>query len=256
MAQPEAALPHAAVRVPPPSAPAASRPGSPASSIPPASGPASISQASISQASISQASSSQASSGPASSSPASSGPGASELEQRDDARLRKAFDEHYGFVWRYLRRLGLAAADADDATQQVFVVLSRKLDRVELGKERAYLCGVAVRVCSELRRAKQRRREVTGHEVQEPTDASPGPDGMADKERARALLDEALDQMDDKLRAVFVLFELEEQPTAAIGDMLELPTGTVASRLRRGREQFHAIIKRMRARGRLPGGER
>ena len=83
-----------------------------------------------------------------------------------------------------------------------------------------------------------------------------GPEGVADRERARALLDSVLDQMDDPLRTVFVLFEMEELSTAEIAAMVDVPTGTAASRLRRAREQFHAIIKRMRAGGQLPEEER
>ncbi|MEQ9319261.1 MAG: sigma-70 family RNA polymerase sigma factor [Polyangiaceae bacterium] len=179
-----------------------------------------------------------------------------EDEPRDERRLRQIFDDHFSFVWRYLRRMGLSSADADDAAQQVFVVLSRKLDRVELGKEKAFLCGTAIRVCSEVRRARSRRREVHEVDYAEPVDHRLGPEGVADRERARALLDSVLDQMDDPLRTVFVLFEMEELSTAEIAAMVDVPTGTAASRLRRAREQFHAIIKRMRAGGQLPEEER
>lgn len=173
-------------------------------------------------------------------------------EPGDEARLRRIFDDHFTFVWRYLRRMGLSSADADDAAQQVFVVLSRKLDRVEPGKEKAFLCGTAIRVCSEVRRARSRRREV--HEVDhaELVDHRLGPDAVADRERARVLLDRVLDQMDDALRTVFVLFEIEELSTAEIATIVDVPSGTAASRLRRAREQFRAIMKRMRAGGQLP----
>ena len=179
-----------------------------------------------------------------------------EVRPRDDARLRRIFDEHFTFVWRYLRRMGLSEADADDAAQQVFVVLARRLETIDPTKERAFLCGTAVRVFSEHRRARMRRREVAGDAVAEPIDTKLGPDAIADRERARVLLDRVLDQMDEKLRSVFVLFELEEMSTLQIADMLALPTGTVASRLRRARESFRAIIKRMRAAGELPGTNR
>ncbi len=172
---------------------------------------------------------------------------------QDEVRLRRVFDEQFTFVWRYLRRMGLSEADADDAAQKVFVVLARKLDGIETSKERAFLCGIAVRVFSEVRRARIRRREVAGDAVAEPVDRGLGPDDLADRERARALLDAVLGQMEDKIRSVFVLFELEELSTAQIAKMLQLPPGTVASRLRRGRESFQAIVKRMRASGLLPG---
>jgi RNA polymerase sigma-70 factor (ECF subfamily) len=56
-------------------------------------------------------------------------------------------------------------------------------------------------------------------------------------------------------RSVFVLFELEELTVPEIADMLELPIGTVASRLRRGRELFRAAATRLRARTSFQGGE-
>ena len=58
------------------------------------------------------------------------------------------------------------------------------------------------------------------------------------------------------LRAPFVLFELEEMPTAEIAKVLELPLGTVASRLRRARDDFQKIVARMHARETFRGGKR
>ena len=74
--------------------------------------------------------------------------------------------------------------------------------------------------------------------------------------QARALLDEVLDAMEEDLRVVFVLFELEGVPTEEIAAMLGLAKGTVASRLRRAREEFHAIARRVQARARHAGGKR
>ncbi|MBI4704521.1 MAG: sigma-70 family RNA polymerase sigma factor [Deltaproteobacteria bacterium] len=172
------------------------------------------------------------------------------------ARLRRIFDEQFDFVWRYLRRLGLGAADADDAAQQVFIVLARKLDQVDPDKERAFLCGTLLRVCSEHRRALARRPEVAGEAALASADVAISADEVADRQRARELLDCVLGQMDMDVRSVFVLFELEEMSTAQIAELLGLPAGTVASRLRRARESFKAIVRRMRAGGKLPGGER
>lgn len=174
----------------------------------------------------------------------------------DQERLRHIFDEHFAFVWRYLRRLGLRESDADDAAQKVFMVLARRLATVEPAKERAFLCGTAVRVASDHRRAAARRREVVGGPAAEPVDRELSADEQLDRQRARALLDEVLDAMPLDLRSVFVLFELEEMAAPDIAKLLDLPTGTVASRLRRARERFQAIVKRMRASGTLPGGPR
>ena len=166
-----------------------------------------------------------------------------------DARLRSLVQEHFDFIWRSLRRLGVPHTDVDDCAQQVFWVAARKLAIISEGSERAFLFSTALRVASDARRSRVRRREVQQEdEAHQTCDAGPRPDEIADQKRARALLDEVLTQMPLDLRTVFVLFELEEMPTQDIANLLELPTGTVASRLRRAREEFHKLVRRLQAR--------
>ena len=173
-----------------------------------------------------------------------------------DARLRAILDEHFDFTWRSLRRLGVPPAEVDDCAQQVFWVAARKLDDIQVGSERAYLFSTAMRVASDARRSRARRREVTDDDAGEVSDPAPDPEQIADRRRARAMLDEVLDALPMELRAPFVLFELEEVPTAEISAMLDLPAGTVASRLRRAREEFQKIVARLQARAAFPGGKR
>ena len=82
------------------------------------------------------------------SSPGASGP-----------RLAGLVRDHYAFVWRLLRRLGLREGDADDAAQQVFLTASRRLHDLEPARERAFLYGVALNVGARARRSLGRRRE-------------------------------------------------------------------------------------------------
>src|SRR5213078_374276 len=159
-------------------------------------------------------------------------------------RLSAMFHDHYDFVWRSVRRLGVAPDAVDDAAQEVFVVASRKLDVIEAGKEKAFLFGTAVRVASDTRRALQRRRQAPTPE-HEPVDAGPALDELVDQKRARQLLDDT--------RPVFVLFELEGSTMAEIASCLDLPAGTVASRLRRARELFAAHVARLEARSNQHG---
>lgn len=182
-----------------------------------------------------------------------------------EARLRVVRDQHFEFVWRSVRRLGVPEADADDAVQQVFIVASRRLASIAEGSERAFLFGTALRVASHTRRAARRRSEVPLQDEAPPT-TSGGPrapveptssigDGssaedLVDQRRARALLDDVLESLPLDMRAVFVLFELEEMTLAEIAALLGVPSGTVASRLRRGRELFQAEITRLKARRR------
>ncbi len=81
----------------------------------------------------------------------------------------------------------------------------------------------------------------------ERVDAGADPEQSASRKQARDLLDRFLDGLSEDVRSVFVLFELEGMTMAAIAEMLDTPPGTVASRLRRGREDFQAVVKRFQA---------
>ena len=166
----------------------------------------------------------------------------------DEARLRALRDEHYEFVWRSVRRLGVADADADDAVQQVFITAATRLDAILPGRERAFLFGVGMRMASHARRAVRRRGETTLDALDDRADDAPAADALLEQRRARALLDEVLEALPLDVRAVFVLFELEELGITEIAELLDIPRGTVASRLRRGRERFEAEIARVKAR--------
>ena len=166
---------------------------------------------------------------------------------RDDLRLRAIVGEHFDFVWRSLRRLGVHAGDVDDAAQRVFLTVAGKLSLIPTGGEKSFLFGVALRVASHARRGYGRRREVGHEEATDMIDAGPSPEESLDARRARALADALLDEMPLDLRAVFVLFEVEEMSIAEIAALLDIPAGTVGSRLRRAREDFHARLKRLHA---------
>lgn len=167
----------------------------------------------------------------------------------DAARVRRLVIEHNAFVWRSVVRLGVPRADAEDALQQVFMVAARRINDIQQGAERSFLYGVCLRVASRSRRTHARRREVVGDDVApERIDTSDRPDELLDRARARALLDEILSTMPIELRSVFTLFELEQMTMSEIAELMAIPAGTVASRLRRARELFAEQRKRIEAR--------
>jgi RNA polymerase sigma-70 factor (ECF subfamily) len=167
-----------------------------------------------------------------------------------DARMRVIMADHFDFVWRTTRRMGLRDFEADDATQRAFIVAARRLQEIRPGSERSFLFGAALRITSEMRRTHARRAEVADDAGDERLDPSPLQDELVDRRRARALLDEVIDAMPKDVRPVFVLFELEQMTIAEVASMLGLPAGTVASRLRRGREVFEKKIAGARGRRR------
>ncbi|HEX6273479.1 MAG TPA: sigma-70 family RNA polymerase sigma factor [Polyangiaceae bacterium] len=164
-------------------------------------------------------------------------------DESTPANLRLLVDEHLDFVWRSLRRFGVLEADVDDATQRVFLIASEKLALIKRGSERSFLVGVAARIAGHSRRSYRRREAAERSYSSHPRPANPNPEELTQRLEDRALLDRVLDGLSEDLRAVFVLFELEELSIDDIASLLSLPRGTVASRLRRAREVFHDQAK-------------
>lgn len=161
----------------------------------------------------------------------------------DEARLRRLFEAHFSWVWRFVRRLGVAEPQADDAAQQIFCVLAERLGELEPDREKAFLAGTALRVASNYRRSARRQREVPDAQgLESAVDGRDDPEQVAVRRSELALLDRALDRLPSELRAAFVLFEVENHSMLEIADLLGIPRGTVASRLRRAREQFQAAV--------------
>jgi len=156
------------------------------------------------------------------------------------ARLEKMFRDHHKAVWRMLCRFGLAPADAADVGQEAYLVAGRRLDDIRLGSELAFLIGAAVRIARNHRRKAHRLRLEDDMDLTHAVSTG-GKDGSD-----LQLLDVALSQVDPDLVEVFVLYELEGFTASEIAEALELPAGTVASRLRRAREAFQAVVQRIK----------
>ena len=162
-------------------------------------------------------------------------------------RVTRMVQAHYDFIWRLLRRLGVAAADTDDATQRVFMIAARRVGDIAVGSERSFLFGTALRVAPETIRTARRQAPLDddGHERR---DSAPGPEELTEQRRAREVLEELLTAMPIELRTVLVLFELEQMTKNEVAELLGLPVGTAVSRLRRAREEFRTQLKRRNAR--------
>jgi RNA polymerase sigma-70 factor (ECF subfamily) len=162
--------------------------------------------------------------------------------------LRALFDAHYASTCRLLRRLGVRADQLDDAAQEVFWVCARRLSDIRPGRETSFLYGVTLRIAAN--QTRRQRAALVSAETDDSSlvpDAGPSPEERLDQRRARELLDTVLNKMPVDLRTVLVLVELEGMEVREMAEVLEIPAGTAASRLRRAREEFSAIAKRLRA---------
>jgi RNA polymerase sigma-70 factor (ECF subfamily) len=158
-------------------------------------------------------------------------------------------DEHFDFIWRSLRRLGVAPEAVDDAAQRVFLVAASHVENIEVGRERSYLFGSAMRVAADFRRVRARVREVTvPEELEVASHPCPLPDELLDQKRAREILDALLEEIPIELRTVLVLVEGEGLTGIEAAELLAIPEGTVNSRLRRAREALEKSVLRLHKR--------
>jgi RNA polymerase sigma-70 factor (ECF subfamily) len=158
----------------------------------------------------------------------------------DAARLERMFVAHHAMVWRTMRRRGFSPDAAADITQQTFLVAAERLSDIHADSERAFLVGTALRVAKSAERSKV-RWQLEDDLDQRLADTR----SVSDAGAAVELCDLALSKVDPDLAEVFVLFEVEGLSSPEIAASLEIPLGTVASRLRRAREQFRLVVGRL-----------
>lgn len=159
-----------------------------------------------------------------------------------ELRLRQLVQSHVQLVARILRNAGTAEADIDDDVQRVFITLSNRLNDVRVGAEKSFLVQTALHTAAHARRTAARRRETLTDSPPEISDHAANPEVMTEQRQVRRTLDQILQAMDADLRSVFVLFEIEGMTTTEIASILEIPSGTVASRLRRARSEFRERV--------------
>ena len=165
-----------------------------------------------------------------------------------ERRLAEIMAAHFDRAWLFARRLGVCDADLDDVMQEVTTIIYERLDSIREGSEKSFVFGTTFRVSSEHRRRRGRRKEAPEELAASVEDPGSLPDKEPEQREARAILDRILDEMPMDLRAVFVLYELDEREQTEIAELLSIPVGTVASRLRRAREDFDARVQRLQAR--------
>lgn len=162
----------------------------------------------------------------------------------------EVYEQHVAFVWRTLRSFGVAETQLEDATQDAFVVVHRRLPEWE-GRAAitTWLFAIARRVAGSYRR-KRGQAEQRTTPLDDKHEDSADTFAALSRAQAAATVMAILDTLDEDKRIVFALVELEQLAVPEVARMLELNLNTAYSRLRLARAAFE-----LAARARLKGDQ-
>jgi RNA polymerase sigma-70 factor, ECF subfamily len=168
----------------------------------------------------------------------------------------QVYEDHFSFVWRNVRGLGVAPSGVEDVVQDVFVVVHRRLGEFDgtRASMRTWLFGILRRVVSDHRRTQRRKPAQFGTkegdaEVETLTDNQRmGPHESAARAEAVRVLSQMLDSLDDDKREVFVLAEIEQMSVPEIAQAIDINVNTAYARLRAARKDFEDAVQRHHAR--------
>jgi RNA polymerase sigma-70 factor (ECF subfamily) len=164
-----------------------------------------------------------------------------ERVEPDAGAFERVYAEHFEFVWRCLQNLGVSRAALDDAAQDVFVVVHRRLPEFEGRSQlRTWLYGIVRNVAFKQRR-RSKRKPTEPLEVEPPSSADDPHQSAQDLEAAR-FVQSFLDTLDERKREVFVLCVLEQMSVPEVAEALGIPLNTGYSRLRAARAAFRAAL--------------
>ncbi len=173
--------------------------------------------------------------------------GSEPLAAGADARLsfEELYELYFSFAWRSLRHLGVPASALEDAAQEVWMVVHRRLGSFEQRSgPRTWLFGIALNVARNRRRGERRAPQMqplSEHVVS----ARPDPEGMRAGQEAWGKMQSFLQTLDEQRRAVFVSSLLEQLSAAETAEATGLDAATVYHLVRRLRRSFKAYLAQL-----------
>lgn len=167
----------------------------------------------------------------------------------ESAEFSGVYREYFTFVWRSLRALGLRGAELDDAAQDVFVVVHRRLGAFEgRASLRTWIYAIVRHVASNHRRSLQRKTGLLDPLDECHATLDPGPDQQAENADTQRFLAAFVDSLDDDRRAIFGLVLVEQLAVPEAAHILGIPLNTAYSRVRAVKQAFREASEAYEAR--------
>ncbi|HTQ07883.1 MAG TPA: sigma-70 family RNA polymerase sigma factor [Polyangiaceae bacterium] len=182
-------------------------------------------------------------------------PGRADARPAEVPDVDRVYAEHFRYVWRCLRALGVRDAALDDAVHDVFLVVQQKLAAFDgQAALTTWLYAIALRVARRARAAARKdgwrfepvdALEDALSDVPTAPGASERPDHAFERGERLSLARRALERLDDDKREAFVLSQIEQRAAPEIAEITGLPLNTVYSRVRAARLAFQAEVARL-----------
>ena len=155
---------------------------------------------------------------------------------------RKVFNVAYKFVGKH--------EEAEDLTQDIFLKIFKALATFDRRANfQTWIVSISRNLCIDHYRSVRKERQTIAREVDtndlQPASTDRTPYAAAEHQDLRAMLRQALQTLPETLRTAVVLRDLQELSYQEIADRLELPEGTVKSRINRGRLELGRQLKRL-----------
>lgn len=163
-------------------------------------------------------------------------------EPNEPLCFSRIYRQRVAYVYRLLLRFGVARAEVEDATQEVFMIVHRRLPEfdAERGTIKTWLFALARGVASNRRRRVERRLRLLPPAPSAAADGRPTPEQTAGDRQLLALVGAFLETLPEAQRTVFELSEIEGLRGPEIADALGMKLNTVYTRLRTARLAFKA----------------
>ena len=153
------------------------------------------------------------------------------MESGSSALLVQLIDQHYALLYRFAFRLSGSAADAEDLTQQAFLDAQLNLEQLrQPERAKSWLC----RILRNRYLSNRRRQNVISVQSLEQTEEV-GVEPVDDLEIDPQTLQQALEELPEEFRTTIILFYFEEFSYKEVAEQMDVPVGTVMSRLSRAK---------------------
>ena len=157
--------------------------------------------------------------------------------------ISQLVDQHYEPVFRFAYRLSGTSHEAEDISQQAFLDAQRKLDTLrDPDKVRAWLFMIVRNLYRRRIRDRVTRGEFALEVLADPIDQKQDSDKRVEQALDSESLQQVLNELPEEFRSVLLLFYFRELSYREIAEQLDVPIGTVMSRLSRGKKQLRERI--------------